>query len=327
MTRFKAYRLFASEDGVTGRVVDLALDELSPGDVVIRNAYSSVNYKDALAGLGRNKIIRQYPRIGGIDLFGTVSDSRDPRFKSGDDVVVHGFGIGVDHDGGHAEYARVPGDWVMPLPQGLSLRDAATIGVAGFTAALSIDLMELNGLHPAAGRIVVNGATGGVASIAIDMLTQRGYEVTAITGKRSEHDYLTGLGASEVIDRVTIGSTTKPLEKELWAGAIDSLGGDALAWLTRTMQPQGVIAAFGNALGPDLHTTVLPFILRGVRLIGVNANSPMPLRQQIWRRIATDLKPKHLANIAREIRLDDLPAAFRSLIDNQSRGRIVVALQ
>ena len=152
MTRFKAYRLFADAAGVTGQIVDLALDELSPGDVVIRNAYSSVNYKDALAGLGRNKIIREYPRIGGIDLFGTVSDSRDPRFKSGDEVIVHGFGIGVDHDGGHAEYARVPGDWVMPLPQGLSLRDAATIGVAGFTAALSIDLMELNGLNPTAGR-------------------------------------------------------------------------------------------------------------------------------------------------------------------------------
>jgi len=327
MTRFKAYRLFADAAGVTGQIVDLALDELSPGDVVIRNAYSSVNYKDALAGLGRNKIIREYPRIGGIDLFGTVSDSRDPRFKSGDEVIVHGFGIGVDHDGGHAEYARVPGDWVMPLPQGLSLRDAATIGVAGFTAALSIDLMELNGLNPTAGRIAVNGATGGVASVAIDMLTQRGYAVTAITGKQSEHDYLTGLGASDIIDRVTIDATTKPLERELWAGALDSLGGDALAWLTRTMQSQGVIAAFGNALGPDLQTTVLPFILRGVRLIGINANSPIPLRQHIWRRIATDLKPKHLASIAREIRLDDLPEAFRNLIDNRSRGRIVVALR
>ena len=327
MTRFKAYRLFADAAGVTGQIVDLALDELSPGDVVIRNAYSSVNYKDALAGLGRNKIIREYPRIGGIDLFGTVSDSRDPRFKSGDEVIVHGFGIGVDHDGGHAEYARVPGDWVMPLPQGLSLRDAATIGVAGFTAALSIDLMELNGLNPTAGRIAVNGATGGVASVAIDMLTQRGYAVTAITGKQSEHDYLTGLSASDIIDRVTIDATTKPLERELWAGALDSLGGDALAWLTRTMQSQGVIAAFGNALGPDLQTTVLPFILRGVRLIGINANSPIPLRQHIWRRIATDLKPKHLASIAREIRLDDLPEAFRNLIDNRSRGRIVVALR
>ena len=221
----------------------------------------------------------------------------------------------------------MPGDWVMPLPQGLSLRDAATIGVAGFTAALSIDLMELNGLNPTAGRIAVNGATGGVASVAIDMLTQRGYAVTAITGKQSEHDYLTGLGASDIIDRVTIDATTKPLERELWAGALDSLGGDALAWLTRTMQSQGVIAAFGNALGPDLQTTVLPFILRGVRLIGINANSPIPLRQHIWRRIATDLKPKHLASIAREIRLDDLPEAFRNLIDNRSRGRIVVALR
>jgi len=327
MTAFKAYRIFSEDGKVTGRVVDTVVDELSPGDVVVHNAYSSVNYKDALAGLGRNKVIRHYPRIGGIDLFGTVIESRDPRFKSGDAVVVHGFGIGIDHDGGFAEYARVQGDWVMPLPPGLTLREAAMIGVAGYTAALSIHLMELNGLQPASGRIVVNGATGGVASVAIDMLSQRGYAVTAITGKRDERDYLIQLGASDVIDRLSLESTNKPLERALWAGALDSLGGDALGWLTRTMQPDGVITAFGNALGQELHTTVLPFILRGVRLIGVNANSPMPLRLDIWRRIASDLKPKHLTRIAREIRLEQLPEVFQRLIDNRSKGRIVVALQ
>jgi putative YhdH/YhfP family quinone oxidoreductase len=328
MTTFKAYRLFAEGGRVSGHVVDIALDELSPGDVVIRNAFASVNYKDALAGLGRNKIIRDYPRIGGIDLFGTVAESRDPRFRSGDSVVVHGFGVGVDHDGGYAEYARVNGDWVMPLPRGLTLQDAAAVGVAGYTAALSIHLMELNGLRPASGPVLVNGATGGVASIAIDMLSGRGYAVTAVTGKTAEHDYLKQLGATDVIDRLSLEpqSSTKPLEKALWAGALDSLGGNALGWLTRTMQPQGVIAAFGNALGQDLHTTVLPFILRGVRLIGINANSPMELRQQIWRRIADDLKPRHLTEIVRHISLAQLPEAFQCLIDNRSRGRIVVVL-
>lgn len=291
MTTFEAYRLFADEGKVAGRITKMSVNDLSPGDVVIHNAFSSVNYKDALAAMGRNRIIRDYPRTGGIDLFGTVAESRDSRFKSGDSVVVHGFGIGIDHDGGHAEYARVKSDWVMPLPNGLTLKDAAIIGVAGYTAALSIHLMELNGLAPSSGPVVVNGATGGVASVAIDMLSGRGYSVAAITGKPDEHAYLRQLGASEVIDRLTLQSTGRPLEKPLWAGALDSLGGEALAWLTRTMRPEGVIAAFGNALGQELQTTVLPFILRGVRLIGINANSPMTLRKEIWHRIANDLRP------------------------------------
>jgi acrylyl-CoA reductase (NADPH) len=277
--------------------------------------------------MGRNRIIRDYPRIGGIDLFGTVAESRDSRFKSGDSVVVHGFGVGIDHDGGHAEYARVKSDWVMVLPNGLTLKDAAIIGVAGYTAALSIHLMELNGLVPSLGPVVVNGATGGVASVAIDMLSGRGYSVAAITGKPDEHAYLRQLGASEVIDRLTLQSTDKPLEKPLWAGALDSLGGEALAWLTRTMQPQGVIAAFGNALGQELQTTVLPFILRGVRLIGINGNSPMTLRKEIWHRIANDLRPRHIADIVDEIALRQLPEAFRRLVENRAKGRIVIALR
>ena len=222
--RLAAYRLFADGDTIAGRVTEMSIDDLSPGDVVIPNAFSSVNYKDALAGLGRNKIIRDYPRIGGIDLFGVVTESRDPRFKSGDRVIAHGFGIGVDHDGGHAEYARVKGDWVMRLPDGLTLKDAAVIGVAGYTAALSIHLMELNGLNPSRGPVVVNGATGGVASVAIDMLSTRGYSVTAITGKQDEHDYLRQLGAHDILDRLSIESSGKPLEKPRWAGAVDSLG-------------------------------------------------------------------------------------------------------
>lgn len=326
MTRFTAYRLFDTAERPQGQLVTLDTDDLSPGDVLIRTAYSSVNYKDAMAAHGINRIVRDYPRIGGIDLTGTVVHSRDALFREGDQVVVHGFGIGVDHDGGHAEYARVPGDWVMPLPAGLSLRDAAILGAAGYTAALSIHLMELNGLRPDAGKVVVTGATGGVASVAIDMLAGLGYSVSAITGKRDRHGYLRELGATEVLDRSIITAPEKPLEKARWAGAVDSVGGETLAWLTRTMQAYGVIAAFGNAGGPKLDATVLPFILRAVRLIGVIANSPMPLRREIWARIARDLKPRHLDTIAEPIRLEQLPMAFQRLLEGQMQGRFLIEL-
>jgi putative YhdH/YhfP family quinone oxidoreductase len=299
-------------------------DELSPGDVLIRTAYSSINYKDALAAHGINRIIRRFPRIGGIDLVGKVAKSADARFKEGDAVIVHGFGVGVDHDGGHAEYARVPADWVMPLPRGLAEREVASCGVAGYTAALSIHLMELNGLAPGNGKVLVNGATGGVASVAIDMLAARGYTVTAVTGKEHERDYLMQLGASEVLPRASLEMGRKPLEKALWAGAVDSVGGEMLAWLTRTMQPDGVIASFGNAGGMELHTTVLPFILRGIRLLGINANSPMPLRRIVWERIAHDLRPRHLDAIAHAIRLEELPGAFTRLLEGKARGRTIV---
>ncbi len=322
---FNAYRLFDTDDRPQGRLVEMEIDDLSPGNVVIRTAYASVNYKDALAAHGLNKIVRQYPRVGGIDLTGTVAESQDPRFKEGDPVIVHGFGIGTDHDGGYAEYSRVPADWVLPLPTGLTLREAATIGVAGYTAALSVHLMELNGLQPDAGKVLITGATGGVASIAIDILAQLGYTIAAITGKTDSHDYLRELGASDILDRSVV-SGTRPLEKAQWAGAVDSVGGDTLAWLTRTVQPQGVIAAFGNAAGPQLNTTVLPFILRGIRLIGVNAGSPMALRQEIWSRLGGDMKPRHLQRIAQQIQLSDLPTAFQRLLDSQGRGRYLVAL-
>ena len=326
MTGFRAYRLYDNGERPIGRVVTMQLEELSPGDVVIRTAYSSVNYKDALAAHGINRIIRKYPRIGGIDLFGTVVESRDPRFNAGDAVMVHGFGIGVDYDGGHAEYARVSADWVMRLPQGLTLREAAAIGVAGYTAALSIHLMELNGLDPRAGKVAMNGAAGGVASIAIDMLAGTGYSVTAITRTSESSDYLTQLGATEVVQRSSLVMGKRPLETALWAGALDSLGGESLAWLISTMQTDGVIASFGNAAGQELNTTVLPFILRGVRLIGVNANSPMPLRKEVWAKINGPLKPRHLDTIVKEIGLDDLPDAFAQLVAGRTRGRFVVAM-
>ena len=327
MTRFQAYRLFEEEGKVSGRVVEMGVDELSAGEVTVRVAYSSINYKDALAATGQGKIIRAYPRIGGIDLAGIVAASRDARYREGDEVVVHGFGVGVDSDGGHAQFARVSGDWILPLPAGLSLFDAATIGVAGYTAALSIHLMELNDLRPESGKVVVSGATGGVGSIAIDMLSQRGYQTTAITGKDAEHDYLKQLGATEVLPRNSLEMGTRPLEKALWAGAIDSVGGNFLAWLTRSMQPYGSIACFGNAGGAELHTTVIPFILRGVRLLGINANSPMPLRRIVWQRIATDLRPRHLAEIAHIITLGELPAACAKQLKAETRGRTVIKMQ
>jgi putative YhdH/YhfP family quinone oxidoreductase len=330
MSKFRAFRLFEASDKKAkpeGRLVEMDVDELPAGEVLVRTEYSSVNFKDALAAHGINRIIRQFPRIGGIDLVGKVAASSDARFKEGDAVIVHGFGIGVDHDGGHAQYARVPADWVLPLPAGFSAREAAIVGVAGYTAALSIHLMELNGLTPASGKVLVNGATGGVGSVAIDMLAARGYAVTALTGKAAERAYLERLGASEVLPRGELQQGDKPLEKALWAGAVDSVGGDLLAWLTRTMQPEGVIAAFGNAGGMELKTTVLPFILRGVRLLGVNANSPMPLRRVVWDRIAGDLRPRHAADIGHAIGLEGLPAAFERLLQGGARGRTIVELR
>ncbi|QDL38493.1 oxidoreductase [Rhodoferax sediminis] len=324
MQNFKAFRLLAGDGAPVCQLADLSVDDLSPGNVTIKVAYSSINYKDALASKGLNGIIRTWPRIGGIDLAGTVLESADSRFKKGAEVVVHGFGIGVDHDGGHSQVARVPGDWVLRIPEGLSLFDAAVIGAAGYTAGYSLHLMELNGLEPGQGPVLVDGATGGVASVAIDMLTQRGYQVTAMSGKESEAPYLKMLGASNIIGRLAPQENPKPLEKAQWAGAIDSVGGATLAWLTRTVQPGGVIAAFGNAGGAELATTVLPFILRGIRLLGINANSPMPVREQVWKKIAREYRPAHLVQIAHVIQMDELPTYLDRMLEGQTRGRTVI---
>jgi acrylyl-CoA reductase (NADPH) len=248
-----------------------------------------VNYKDALAATGAGKVIRRFPCVGGVDVAGVVEHSEDARFKSGDAVIVTGYDMGVAHDGGFAEYVRVPADWVVPLPQGLSLFDAMALGTAGFTAALAIHRLEQNELTPDKGKVIVTGATGGVGSLAITMLAQLGYHVVALTGKDSEHDYLKSLGTTEILSRKDLAMGTRPLEKAQWAGALDAVGGDTLAWLTRTMQQNGVIASFGNAGGIELHTTVMPFILRGVRLLGIDsAATTMALRRQIWQRLASD---------------------------------------
>ncbi|QYY29012.1 oxidoreductase [Cupriavidus pinatubonensis] len=328
MNRFLAYRLH--DDGpdgrVAGRFTELRFDNLPPGDVLIRVAYSGINYKDALAAAGRNAIVRQYPRTGGIDLSGHVAASDDPRFREGDAVVVHGFGIGVDHDGGHAQYARVRGDWVMRLPEGLSPLEASTIGVAGYTAALALHWMEHNAMSPEQGPVVVSGATGGVGSMAVDILSARGYMVHAMSGKSAEHVYLRSLGAGEIVSPEVASQPGKALEKARWAGAIDTVGGPVLAWMMRTMQPNGVIASVGNAGGPQLDTTVLPLILRGVRLLGINANSPMALREAVWAKLAADYRPRRLATIGQVIDFDALPDAMDRMLSRATRGRLVVRI-
>lgn len=328
MKKFPAYRIFEQGGKSQGRFVELSLDDLDPGEVVIQTHYSSVNYKDALAATGSGKVIRRFPCVGGVDAAGVVISSEDARFKPGDEVIVTGYGMGVDHDGGFAEYVRVSADWVVALPQELTLFDAMALGTAGFTAALSIHRLEQNELTPEKGKVIVTGATGGVSSFAIQMLAQLGYHVVALTGKDSEHDYLKSLGATEILSRKDVQMGERPLEKAQWAGALDAVGGEILAWLTRTMQQNGGIASFGNAGGIELHTTVMPFILRGVRLIGIDsAATAMPLRRQIWQRLATDLKPKLIKQVTHPILFAELPQIFPLMLQGKLRGRTVVAIK
>ena len=327
MQSFKAFRIFNEEGRIQGRVVDATLDELGAGEVVIKAEYSSVNYKDALAATGAGKIIRRFPLIGGIDVAGTVSASNDAAFKTGDRVLVTGYDLGVSHDGGYAQYVRVPAAWVVHVPDGLTALEAMTLGTAGFTAALAVVRLERNGLAPSQGKVVVTGATGGVGSIAVAILSRLGYNVSAITGKDEAHQYLTSLGANAVIDRKTMSMGTRPLEAATWAGAVDAVGGDLLAWLTRTMDYWGSIASTGLTGGIEVHTTVMPFILRGVSLIGIDsAMCPMDLRTNVWQRLATDMKPARLDSIAHTVSLDELPHTFATLLDGRARGRYVVQI-
>ena len=327
MNTFEAYRIFEEGGKVEGRLVRATLDDLSLGDVVVKTAYSSVNYKDALAGTGAGKIVRRFPLTGGIDLAGSVVSSADPAIDEGDGVIVTGYNLGVTHDGGYAGYARVPAEWVVPLPDGLTSFDAMAIGTAGFTAALSVVRMEQNGLSPEGGPVIVTGATGGVGSVAVELLATLGYDVTALTGKDSEHDNLRSLGAKEVLSRHDLEMGTRPLEKSTWAGAVDPVGGDILAWLTRTMKQGGCIASSGLTAGIDLKTTVMPFILRGVSLLGIDsAYCPIERRREVWHRLATDLKPTRLPTVAHEITLAGLPEAFATLLAGEARGRTVVKI-
>jgi len=327
MERFRAFRIFETDGGSAGKQVEVSLDELTPGDVVIKAAYSSVNYKDALAGTGTGKIIRHFPRIGGIDVSGSVISSSDPRIQEGTDVVVTGYDLGVTQDGGFAEYVRVPADWVVTLPDGMTPFEAMAIGTAGFTAGLSIVQMERNGLTPASGPVIVTGSTGGVGSLGVKLLATLGYDVTALTGKDDAHDYLRAIGARNVLSRTTLEMGTHPLEKAQWAGAVDPAGGEILAWLTRTMRHDGCIASSGLTAGIALNTTVMPFILRGVKLLGIDsAMCDMARRQEVWRRLASDMKLTHTDTIVRQITIDGLPEAFATLLRGEARGRFVVRI-
>ena len=324
MNTFRAYRIF--EEG--GRFVQMSLEDLDAGEVVIRAQYSSVNYKDALAATGRGKVIRRFPCVGGVDVAGIVESSQDARFQAGDAVIVTGYGMGVDHDGGYAEYVRVPADWVVSLPAGLTPFEAMALGTAGFTAALAIHRLEQNDLSPARGEVLVTGATGGVGSLAIGMLAALGYRVVALTGKSGEHEYLKSLGASEILEYGEIDLDDKrPLGKGRWAGALDAVGGATLAWLIRHMQQDGAIASFGNAGGAELSTTVYPFILRGVRLLGIDsAATEMSTRRSVWQRLAQELHPAQLGLVAHTVSFEQLPDAFEALLQRRMRGRTVVAI-
>jgi acrylyl-CoA reductase (NADPH) len=328
MERFKAYRLTETpEKKIRAEFVELGLDDLDPGDVVVRVAYSSVNYKDALAATGKGKILRRPSCIGGIDFAGTVVSSTDPRFAKGDAVLTaSGEYVGVSNDGGYASYARVKGDWIAKVPRGLSLWEAMAFGTAGYTAGIAIVRMEHNGLKPSNGPVIVNGATGGVGSIAIASLARLGYYVVALTGKESEADWLKRLGAKEVLLRQSLKlEKIRPLDKATWAGGVDNLGGPVLAWMASTMKENGVIASIGLAQSAELHTWVMPFILRGVSLLGINSGDPSNhIRDAVWARLATDLKPPLLKEMARTIPFAELPSVFDDFINARISRRIVV---
>ena len=328
MDTFKALRIHDSGGRASARIESIGLDDLAAGDVVVRVRYSTINYKDALAATGAGRILRRYPLVGGIDLSGEVVSSSDARFKPGDPVLVTGCGLSETHDGGYAEYARMKAEWVIPLPRGLGLDEAMRVGTAGFTAALAIHRLEQNGQAPGNGPVAVTGASGGVGSLAIDMLAGKGYEVVAVSGKAAADDYLTSIGATRILRRGELDLGKRPLETPLWAGAIDNLGGEVLTWLTRTVDFYGNIACIGLAASPELHTTVLPLILRGVSLLGINSvANPRELRLKVWDRIATDLKPRHLARIAaRTIGFDDLPGAFADFVAGRVQGRTLVRI-
>jgi putative YhdH/YhfP family quinone oxidoreductase len=331
MERFKAYKLTETADRkIRAEFVDYTLGELDPHDILVRVAYSSVNYKDALAATGKGRILRRPSCVGGIDFAGTVVESKDARFRKGDAVLTaSGEYVGVSSDGGYAAYTRVKGDWITKVPQGLSLWEAMAFGTAGYTAGIAVHRMEHNGLKPQNGPVIVSGATGGVGSIAIAMLAKLGYHVVALTGKESENAWLKKLGAKEIVLRQSLNlEKIKPLDKATWAGAVDNLGGPVLAWIASTMKDNGTIAAIGLAQSAELHTWVMPFILRGASLLGINSgDSSNDIRETVWRRLATDLKPPLLKEMARTIRFSELPSVFDDFIHARVTRRVVVDLE
>jgi acrylyl-CoA reductase (NADPH) len=324
---FKAVRIDKADKGTTVALTQFDESELMDGDVTVRVEWSTVNYKDGLAVTGKAPVVRRFPMIAGIDFAGTVESSENPNWKPGDKVIGNGWGMGETHLGAYAEKTRVKGDWLVRLPDGMTTRDAMAVGTAGYTAMLSVLALEKHGLKPADGPIVVTGAAGGVGSVAIAVLSKLGYQVIASTGRTSEEGYLKGLGASEIIDRNELSGPAKPLAKERWAGGIDSVGSTTLANLLSMTKYRGAIAACGLAAGMDLPSSVAPFILRGVCLLGIDSvMCPIELRQQAWERLATDLDHTKLAEITQEIPLDQVIDAGAKVLAGQVRGRIVVKI-
>jgi acrylyl-CoA reductase (NADPH) len=327
---FRAYRI--EEEGSSkpeGRMTEIGLTDLNDGDIVIRVSFSNLNYKDALAATGKAKIAWRLPIVGGIDVAGTVETSEDPAFEPGDEVLVTGFGLSENRDGGYSEVTRLKAEHALKIPEGLDPKHAMAIGTAGLTAALALVRMEHNGLSPDAGPVIVTGATGGVGSLAIDMLASRSYEVVALTGKADQRGYLENLGASEVLLRQELEMGGRPLESARWSGAVDTVGGETLGWLTRTAKKDGRIAVCGNAGGVGFETTVMPFILRGVDLLGIDSDwCEIETRGELWRRLARggDLDLRHLDEITRDIAFEELPDAFGPFLEGGSKGRTVVRI-
>jgi len=328
MDSFRAFRIDEQDGKITAGFQEISVDDLTEGNVVVRVMHSTINYKDALAATGKGRILRKYPLNGGIDLAGVVVSSEDGDFQPGTEVLVNGCGLSETVDGGYSEYARIDSRSLVAVPEGMSCKQAMQIGTAGYTAALAIHRMEQNNQTPDLGPVVVTGATGGVGSIAIDMLAGRGYEVAAVTGKSNEEAYLREIGAQQILLRDEIDLGKRPMEKALWAGAIDNLGGEYLTWLTRTTRYGGNIASIGLAASHELNTTVMPFILRAVCLLGINSvDTPHDLRHAVWGRIGGDLMPQHLDSIgSRSISFDELPDAFQAYMDGTVTGRTVVEI-
>ncbi len=326
MPHFRAFRIHNDDAGYRAGIEAMDTDALSPGEVLVKVAYSSVNYKDALAGTGKGRILRQYPLNGGIDAAGHVVASTDPAFKEGDAVLCTGSGLSETRDGGYAQYARLDARWTIPLPTGLSLRESMIIGTAGFTAALALLRMQDNRQAPALGPIAVSGASGGVGQLAIDIFSRAGYEVHAISGKADHFDFLRELGASACIDRRELAFSGKPMESARFGGALDNVGDGMLAGLLPLIVPYGNVALCGNAGGIAFDSTVMPFIIRGVSLLGVaSAGTARDIRDEVWRRLAGDWKPLHLERIAtREVTLEQLPQVFEHMLAGDSFGRTLV---
>jgi acrylyl-CoA reductase (NADPH) len=326
--RFRAFRIHQDGDRCRAGIEDVALDELAAGEVTIRVAWSGINYKDALAATGKGRILRRSPLVGGIDVAGTVVASDSEDFQPGDQVLANGSGLSETRDGGYSEFLRLPAAILVHLPDGLTLREAMGLGTAGFTAALSLHRMELNGQHPGMGPIVVTGASGGVGTVAIDLLTAAGYEVHAITGKVEAFEWLERLGARQCISRHDLYWGQKPLERATWAGCIDNVGGDMLSGISRVIDLWGNIACCGMAGGHGLNASVFPLILRGVSLLGISStNCPIELRRHLWGRLGSDWKPPHLDEIIRdEVGLDGMAPQFERMLEGHSLGRTVVRI-